>query len=135
MTSPADLAAAEKALQAAIRVGDVPAIERLLDERFVHVGPDGSPQDKSTILMARASGAMLIRRLEGEALDVVVERDTGITRATLSLTGISSGAMYSCRLVVTRTWSRCDGGWTVLGEHVSLVEPREPMSVIGLRGG
>ena len=56
MDGSAGLCDAEHELQLAIRTADLAALERLLDDRFVHVGPDGAPQDKRAMLAARAAG-------------------------------------------------------------------------------
>jgi hypothetical protein len=120
-----ELCAAERALQAAILAGDLPALDAALDDRMVHVGADGTPQDKRELLAARASNRMHLIRLEEEALEAVVEGSTGIVRSTLSLAGFTQDVLYTWRIVITRTWAFTDR-WRVLAEHLSLVEPRVP---------
>lgn len=88
-------------------------------------GGDGSPQDKTSLIEARLSGNMRLAKLEEQELEVVVEGTTGITRVTVALTGRTQDVLYSMRVVVTRTWTRTERGWTVLAERLSVVEPRD----------
>ena len=127
MDGSSELRAAERALQAAIFAGDLEALDALLDDRLVHVGGDGTPQDKPTLLATRAAGRLRLTRMEEEALDVVVEGATGITRATFSLAAQTPEGFYTWQVVGTRTWARIDGRWTVLGEHVSHIDPQRPV--------
>lgn len=124
MDEAGELRAAERALQAAIIADDVDALEVLLDDRLVHVSADGSPQLKRDLIAARAAGLMRIRRLDEEALEVIVEGTTGVTRVAMLITGYADGMLHAWRVVATRTWTRHRGTWAVLAEHVSLAEPR-----------
>lgn len=45
--SEADLLSAERALHAAQLAGDVAALDRLLDDRLVAIGPDGLDRPKT----------------------------------------------------------------------------------------
>ena len=125
MEAEVELRDAERELQAAILAADRAVLERMLDERHVHIGADGSPQDKHSLIEARLSGNMHLAKLEEQEFEAVVEGTTGITRITVALTGRTQDVLYSMRVVVTRTWTRREGGWTVLAEHLSVVEPRD----------
>ena len=113
-----DLEAAERALQAAITDADAQALERLLDDGFVHVGADGTPQDKRGMIEARRD--LAISAMNELALDATVHGDTGITRVTVSIRGRADGVPFASTIVCTRTWILRDGTWRVIAEHASL---------------
>ena len=123
MTAPAELRRADRNLQAAIQSADLQALDVLLDDRVIHVGSRRQPAGQGGPDRGPASGAMRIHRLDLEALDAVVDGTTGITRATLAISGHTAGVMYAWRVVITRTWTNTSGRWAVLAEHSSLVEP------------
>ncbi|WP_454729299.1 nuclear transport factor 2 family protein [Cellulosimicrobium protaetiae] len=108
------LLAAEHALQAAQRAGDVDALDALLHPRCVGVGPDGSVFSKEDDLESHRSGLLRITRLEEESLDVQEDVASGVTRLVAAVEAIQGGAAVSARLTYTRLWVRTDDGWRVL---------------------
>ena len=108
------LLAAEHALQAAQRAGDVDALEALLHPRCVGAGPDGSVFSKEDDLESYRSGSLQITRLEQESLDVQEDVTSGVTRLVAAVEAIQGGSAVSARLVYTRLWVRADEGWQVL---------------------
>lgn len=118
------LLAAEHALQAAQRAGDVNALEALLHPRCVGAGPDGSVFSREDDLESYRSGALQITRLEEESLDVREDGSSGVTRLVAAVDAIQGGTAVSARLVYTRLWVRADEGWLVLA--ATLVSAAEP---------
>lgn len=108
------LLAAEHALQAAQRAGDVVALDALLHPRCVGAGPDGSVFSKEDDLASHRSGALRITRLEEESLVVQEDGPSGTTRLVAAVDAVQDGAALSARLVYTRLWVRADGAWQVL---------------------
>ncbi|MFD6444371.1 nuclear transport factor 2 family protein [Promicromonospora sp. NPDC060204] len=108
------LLAAEHALQAAQRAGDVNALDALLHPRCVGSGPDGSVFSKEDDLESYRSGSLQITRLEEESLDVQEDAVSGVTRLVAAVDAIQGGAAVSARLIYTRLWVRSDEGWRVL---------------------
>ncbi|MEV8178221.1 protein of unknown function [Cellulosimicrobium aquatile] len=108
------LLAAEHALQAAQRAGDVAALDALLHPRCVGAGPDGSVFSKEDDLASHRSGALRITRLEEESLVVQEDGPSGTTRLVAAVDAVQDGAALSARLVYTRLWVRADGAWQVL---------------------
>ncbi|UKJ64816.1 nuclear transport factor 2 family protein [Cellulosimicrobium cellulans] len=108
------LLAAEHALQAAQRAGDVDALDALLHPRCVGVGPDGSVFSKEDDLETHRSGFLRITRLEEESLDVQEEVVSGVTRLVAAVEAVQGGDAVSARLTYTRLWVRTDDGWRVL---------------------
>ncbi|MGX1575969.1 nuclear transport factor 2 family protein [Cellulosimicrobium funkei] len=105
------LLAAEHALQAAQRAGDVAALDALLHPRCVGAGPDGSVFSKEDDLASHRSGALRITRLEEESLVVQEDGPSGTTRLVAAVDAVQEGAALSARLVYTRLWVRADGAW------------------------
>jgi hypothetical protein len=114
MSAESELLDAERRLQAAQLAGDAGALDALLDDRLVAVGPDGARFDKAADLAAHRSGALRVTRMDEEALDVLVDGDLGVTRAVFSAAAVVDGVADEGRLVYTRTWVRRDGAWRVL---------------------
>ena len=108
------LRAAEHALQAAQRAGDVDALEALLHPRCVGSGPDGTVFSKDDDLEGYRSGSQRITRLEEESLDVQEDAASGVTRPVAAVEAVQGGAAVSARLTYTRLWVRADEGWLVL---------------------
>ena len=108
------LLAAEHALQAAQRAGDVDALDALLHPRCVGAGPDGSVFSKEDDLESYRSGALRITRLQEESLDVQEATSSGVTRLVAAVDAVQGGTAVSGRLVYTRLWTRGDDGWRVL---------------------
>jgi Domain of unknown function (DUF4440)/Protein of unknown function (DUF952) len=62
-SSTEDLSRAERRLQAAQLAGDVEALDRLLDDRLVAIGPDGARYTKADDLAAHRSSPNSSRRI------------------------------------------------------------------------
>lgn len=112
---------AEQRLQAAVRTGDVEALDLLLDDRVVYTGPDGSSVTKQQDLAAHRSRALAVEVLEQQDLQVTVVGATGVTRVLAALRGTAGGSPFAARLRYTRTWVHADGAWRVLAAHASAV--------------
>lgn len=112
---------AEQRLQAAVRAGDVRALDLLLDDRVVYTGPDGSTVTKEEDLGAHRSRALAVEVFEQQDLHVTVVGSTGITRVLAGLEGTAGGQPFKARLRYTRTWIHTDSTWRVLAAHASAV--------------
>lgn len=113
---------AEQKLQAAVRSGDVQALDLLLDDRVIYTGPDGSVMTKEEDLGAHRSRTLAVEVFDQQDLDVVVVGSTGITRVLAELEGTAGGHPFKARLRYTRTWVHVDGTWRVLAAHASVVQ-------------
>jgi hypothetical protein len=116
-----ELRDAERRLQAAQLAGDADALDGLLDDRLVAVGPAGTRFGKADDLAAHRSGALRVTRMDEESLDVLVDGALGVTRAVFSAAALVDGAEEAGRLVYTRTWVRRDGTWRVLAAQIGVV--------------
>jgi hypothetical protein len=118
------LLAAERALQAAQRAGDVNALDALLHPRCVGAGPDGSVFSREDDLESYRSGSLRITGLVEESLDVQEDIASGVTRLVAAVDAIQGGTAMSARLTYTRLWVRADEGWQVLA--ATLAPAAEP---------
>ncbi|MER7281876.1 nuclear transport factor 2 family protein [Dactylosporangium sp. NPDC000244] len=115
-----DLLAAERRLQAAQRAGDAAALDDLLDDRLIAIGPDGGKVTKQDDLAAHRSGTSVVTGLVEEELDVLLAGDVGVTFFLGTVTGTYEGEPFDARLRYTRTWVRDAGlGWRVIAAHIS----------------
>ena len=122
--SEADLLSAERALHAAQPAGDVIALDRLLDDRLVAIGPDGARHTKDQDLAAYRSGSSVITDLVEDDVEVLVAGSTGVTFFTGTLAGTFGGHPMSARMRYTRTWVHDDdAGWRILAAHIAVQPP------------
>ena len=122
--SAAALLLAERQLQAAQLAGDVAALDRLLDDRLVAIGPDGSRYTKDDDLAGHRSGSSVISELVEERVEVLVAGTTGVTFFLGRVSGTFEGRPMTARLRYTRTWV-LDGreSWRILAAHIAVLAP------------
>ena len=113
---------AERALHAAQLAADVAALDRLLHDRLVAIGPDGARHTKDDDLAGYRSGFSVITELVEENLEVLVAGTTGVTFFTATIAGTFAGEPMAARLRYTRTWVHDDQmGWRILAAHIAVV--------------
>ncbi|MDG4810464.1 nuclear transport factor 2 family protein [Micromonospora sp. WMMD1120] len=118
----AELLDAERTLQAAQRAGDVDALDQLLVDELIAVGPDGRTYTKQDDLAAYRDGRSVVRELVEEELSLLVAGEAGVTFFVGRVSGVFEGAPFTARLRYTRTWVHDDPhGWRVLAAHISPV--------------
>lgn len=116
------LLAAERALHSAQRAADIAALDRLLDDRLVAIGPDGARYTKKDDLAGWRSGYSVITELVEEDLEALVAGSTGVTFFTGTVAGTFGGDPMSARLRYTRTWTHDDAaGWRILAAHIAVL--------------
>ncbi|MFC7529922.1 nuclear transport factor 2 family protein [Actinoplanes sp. GCM10030250] len=114
----AELLLAERRLQAAQRAGNVEELDRLLDDRLIAVGPDGTHFSKQDDLNAYRSGSSVISELVEEALESLVVGATGVTFFTGTVNGTFGGQPFGARMRYTRTWAY-EKGWRIIAAHIA----------------
>ncbi|HEX2807594.1 MAG TPA: nuclear transport factor 2 family protein [Kineosporiaceae bacterium] len=117
---------AERQLQAAQLAGDVAALDRLLDDRLVAIGPDGARFTKGDDLAGHRSGSSVVSEMVEEHVELLVAGTTGVTFFTGTVAGTFQGSPMSARLRYTRTWAH-DGqtGWRILAAHIAVLPPAD----------
>lgn len=118
------LIAAERALHAAQVAGDVAALDRLLDDRLIAIGPDGGRHTKDDDLAGYRSGFSVITQMSEEDVEVLVAGSTGATFFTTTIAGTFGGEPMSGRLRYMRTWVHDDTtGWRILAATIVVLPP------------
>ncbi|MEU7841191.1 nuclear transport factor 2 family protein [Micromonospora sp. NPDC049114] len=118
----AELLDAERTLQAAQRAGDVAALDQLLVDQLIAIGPDGRQHGKAEDLAAHRDRTSIIEELVEEELDLLVVGRTGVTFFLGRVAGVFNGEPFAARLRYTRTWIHDDPhGWRILAAHISPV--------------
>ena len=115
---------AERQLQAAQLAGDMAALDRLLHDRLVSVGPDGARYTKADDLAGHRSGSSVVSELVEEHVELLIAGTTGVTFFTGTVAGTFEGSPMSARLRYTRTWVHDDPrGWRILAAHIAVLPP------------
>ncbi|HEV7805557.1 MAG TPA: nuclear transport factor 2 family protein [Solirubrobacteraceae bacterium] len=112
---------AERALQAAMRAGDVEELDRLLHPALLAVGPDGGMIDKAGDLAAHRAGIFSISELTEDEVRVTVLEHVAVTFVVLQIRGTIEDLEVRGRMRYTRTWTRDGGAWRVVAAHISPV--------------
>ena len=115
--------AAERELQAAQRASDVEALDRLLHDDLLAVGPDGALVGKADDLAAHRSGVFKIAELVEEDLRVLVHGELAVTFVVLRIRGSIGDEEVSGLMRYTRTWTRDGDAWRVIAAHIAPAAP------------
>jgi ketosteroid isomerase-like protein len=117
--SESGILTAERALQAAQRAGDVDALDRLLHDALLAVGPDGSLVGKQEDLAAHRAGVFKIHELEELDLRVLEHGDLAVTFVLVRIRGAIGDEEVGGLMRYTRTWTRDGDAWRVIAAHIS----------------
>ena len=114
----------ETRLRAAQLAADVAALDELIGEDLLFVGPNGQLATKAQDLDAHATGVVRFREHVPEELRVRrVGSRVAITSLRTRLVVDVAGVLDRGTYHYTRVWARDEGGdWRVVGGHVSAVK-------------
>jgi ketosteroid isomerase-like protein len=114
----------ETRLRAAQLAADVAALDGLIGEDLLFVGPDGRLATKSQDLEAHATGVVRFREHVPEELRVRrVAPHVAVTSLRARLAVEVAGRLDRGTYQYTRVWARDErGDWRVVGGHVSAVK-------------
>lgn len=113
--------AAESALRRAQLHGDADALEALLDDELVFIGPDGLIYGKQDDLDAHRSGSIHITELEPSEEHVQDFGAIVVVSVRMEMRGSFQGADFAGPFRYTRIWRKTDNGWRIVAGHVSPV--------------
>ena len=110
---------AEDRLRAAMLASDTAALDSLLDERLVFLGPGGAIFGKQDDIGAHRTGFQKLSRLDVLSLSIEEHGDTAIAVADVHLEGLFGEARISGKHRYLRTWMRSSEGWKAVAGCVS----------------
>ena len=110
----------ETRLRAAQLAADVAALDALISDDLLFVGPDGQLATKRQDLESHESGVVRFREHVPEELRVRrVGPDVAVAVLGARLAVEVAGVMHRGTFRYTRVWAREGGEWRVVGGHVS----------------
>ena len=126
-TGPSDasgdaLRESENALRRAQLAGDAAALDRLVDDTLVFVGPDGAVYGKQDDLDAHRAGWVRITRLEPSEERMQRFGDVAVVSVRMQMAGSFKGAEFAGAFRYTRVWCLRSEGWRIVAGHVSAVQ-------------
>ncbi|HEX5741289.1 MAG TPA: nuclear transport factor 2 family protein [Pilimelia sp.] len=112
----AGLRAAEERLRQAVLVGDVAALDRILDDRLVFTGPlEGNLARKPAYVDLHRTGHLRVTDFRYRDLRLLVQPPTGTTWCLVSVTGELRGVAFSHELRYCRNWLHQPyAGWRLI---------------------
>ena len=113
----------EATLRQAQLDGDVNALDRLIDDELLFVGPDGAVASKADDLALHRSGA--VRFTAHEPIDLqwrLVAPDVVVVALHARLAVLVHGQPFADEYRYTRVWARRDAQWRVVAGHVSATQ-------------
>lgn len=115
------LTASEAALRRAQLASDVSALEQLIDDALVFVGPDGAIYGKQDDLDAHRQGLMRITRLDPSEERIQRFGRIAVVSVRMEMSGTFKGTTFAGPFRYTRVWHADSDGWRVVAGHVSAV--------------
>jgi ketosteroid isomerase-like protein len=117
-----EITALETELRAAQLSGDVTALDELISDDLLFIGPDGAFATKADDLAAYRGGVMRVTAHEPEELRVRrVGTDVALVGLRARMSGSYAGSSFSVTARYTRVWAREGGRWRIVGGQISVV--------------
>ena len=113
--------AATQATCDAIRLRDIPALERLLAPDFNLVGTNADIQSREQTIQEVRDGDPQYDRFENHTMTARVYGDTAVVQGITSLKGRSGGKPFAVDVRFTDTLVRVQGKWTIVVSHVTRI--------------
>ena len=120
--SDESLRVSETALRNAQLAGDVPALDRLIDNALVFTGPDGMLYGKKDDLDAHRTGVIRITRLEPSDEHIQRFGHIAVVSVRMEMSGTFQGTAFAGPFRYTRVWCARPEGWRIVAGHVSAVQ-------------
>jgi ketosteroid isomerase-like protein len=113
--------ALEKAWNQAYKIGDIKALDALLDNAIVLVNDDGSVQSKKEFLGSVRATNSQEQQVAPESMSVRVFGNTAIASGVMRVKGVEGGKSYVRREQFVDTWVNKDGKWVCVATDATPV--------------
>ena len=113
-----DIEIAEEALRAAMLASDVAALDRLIADDLLFIGPDGSVLAKSDDLARHRSGEQRMTTLQVQEQCIRVSGNVGSVSVLAHVAGFFKGHAFDGRFRYLRVWHKTSAGWRVVAGSV-----------------
>ena len=121
MNLESEISLLEEQLRTAMLRSDLSALDALIADDLLFVGPDGSVIGKAEDLELHRSGAQRISQLDFSDLLVRAYGGTAVSTVAAILAGSLNEQPFSGHFRYLRTWTKTRAGWQVIGGSASLV--------------
>lgn len=111
----------EEMLRRAMLHSDVAALDALIDDELLFIGPDGRLFTKADDLELHRSGVQQLTHAEWREVLVQVHGATSVSVVTAYLAGVFNGQPFSGLYRYCRTWAQHGDGWRIVGGSVSAI--------------
>lgn len=108
----------EEALRIAMLSSDVQALDALIADDLIFVGPSGEVFGKQDDLALHRSGRQKLSVADWHSVEIATHDQTAVALITADLVGTFDGAAFSGRFRYCRFWGKRSGVWRVLGGSV-----------------
>jgi ketosteroid isomerase-like protein len=109
----------EELLRQAMLAGDVEALDQLIHDELLFVGPTGALARKADDLENYRRGRQRMTKIEPRNLVIeLFGDDIGVATVLTELEGVFDGSPFSGTFRYIRTWRREAGRWQIIGGAV-----------------
>lgn len=108
----------EEALRIAMLTSDVEALDSLIADDLIFVGPSGDVFHKQDDLALHRSGRQKLTLAEWRSVEISAQGQAAVTSVTAELAGTFDGAAFAGHFRYCRFWVKTASGWQVLGGSV-----------------
>jgi ketosteroid isomerase-like protein len=105
----------------AFRLGDIPAIEKLLAPEFVLVTSRAEVQTRAQTIAEVRSGDPKYERFENHSMTARIYGYTAVVQGITSIKGTSGGAPFQVDVRFTDTLVKVKGQWMLVVSHVTRI--------------
>ena len=121
MNAIAQVRLRERALRAAMLASDVAALDGLIDDDLLFVGPDGALITKAQDLATHEAGLLRLERLDCEESMCRMIGAAVLTVTNAELVGRFAGTPFAGKYVYSRLWLNSGGEWRVGAGHAGAI--------------
>jgi ketosteroid isomerase-like protein len=113
-----EIETAEETLRAAMLASDIAALDMLIADDLIFIGPDGSVLAKNDDLAVHRSGEQQMTLLQVQEQCIRVSGNVGSVSVLAHVAGFFKGHAFDGRFRYLRVWHKTPSGWRVIAGSV-----------------